>query len=63
MIRTYKHGIEVVFVAACDSKEIGQIFSKNDVSHVICVEKSRTVKDSAAIEFTKRFYYEIFTGK
>ena len=62
-IRTNNHGIELVFVAACDSEVVGQIFQKNNVKHVVCVEKNRYLADTAAIEFTKNFYYRIFQGE
>lgn len=53
--------LEVVFVAACDSEEIGKIFQRNGAKHVICVESKRFVLDEAAIMFTKRFYNKLFS--
>ena len=58
-----KHYIDVVFVAACDSQDIGNIFGRNGVEHVVCVESERFVLDSAAIDFTKTFYQLIFNGE
>ena len=63
LIRKYIHRIELVFVAACDSKIVGEIFQKNNVKHVVCVEKNRFVADTAAIEFTKNFYDCLFQGE
>ena len=57
-----KHVMDVVFVAACDSKDIGKIFQRSGAKHVICVEKNRFVLDEAAIKFTNIFYQEVFNG-
>ena len=37
--------IEVVFLAACHSEEIGQLFVDKGVSHVVCVKMTRCVLD------------------
>lgn len=55
--------LDVVFVAACDSEDIGEIFHKNGAKHVICVRTGRFVLDEAAIMFTKQFYIELFSKK
>ena len=55
--------LDVVFVAACDSEDIGRIFQNNGAKHVICVESKRFVLDEAAIMFTKKFYDELFSKK
>ena len=44
-----QHELDLVFVAACDSQDIGRIFQRNGARHVICVEKERFVLDDAAI--------------
>ena len=49
----------LVFVAACDSEDVGKIF-RLGAEHVICVEKGRFVLDEAAILFTKTFYEQIY---
>ena len=49
----------LVFVAACDSEDVGKIF-RLGAEHVICVEKGRFVLDQAAIRFTKTFYEQIY---
>lgn len=43
------HELDLVFVAACDSQDIGRIFQRHGAKHVICVEKERFVLDDAAI--------------
>ena len=55
--------LELVFVAACDSQEIGRIFQRNGARHVVCVEQNRFVLDKAAIFFTKTFYSILFAGE
>ena len=55
--------LSVVFVAACQSEEIGRIFQDNGAKHVICVESKRFVLDKAAIMFTKKFYFELFSRR
>ena len=49
----------LVFVAACDSEDVGKIL-RLGAKHVICVEKGRFVLDKAAILFTKTFYQLIY---
>ena len=44
--------IEVVFVAACMSQFVGEIFQQCDVPHVICSQQGKTILDKAAISFT-----------
>lgn len=61
-MKTTNHVMDVVFVAACDSQDIGRIFQRSGAKHVICVEKNRFVLDEAAIKFTKTFYSEVFNG-
>ena len=52
----------MVFVAACDSEFIGNIFHKSGAKHVICVKQGRHVLDEAAIFFTNRLYKKLFVG-
>ena len=52
--------LQVVYVAACDSEDVGRIFKNNGAKHVICVEKGRQVLDKATIYFTNIFYNRIF---
>ena len=52
-----------MFVAACDSENVGRIFQRNGAKHVVCVEQGRFVLDKAAIQFTKTFYDLLFNGE
>jgi hypothetical protein len=38
LMQSTEHQIDVVFVAACDSEDIGRIFQRCGAKHVICVE-------------------------
>ena len=63
LMKKARRELDVVFVAACDSQDIGRIFQRNGARHVVCVESNRFVLDEAAILFTNTFYREIFTGE
>ena len=58
-----KRKINLIFLAACDSEEIGKVFSDAGIEHVICVAKKRYVKDEVAINFTYNFYTNILQGE
>ena len=62
LIKSAQHKIELVFIAACDSQKIGNVFQKHGVEHIICVKDKRYVLDEVAIKFTKTFYDAIFSG-
>ena len=51
---------QFVFLAACNSENVGRIFLKAGVKHVICVDQNQRILDRAAIEFSKIFYDEVF---
>ena len=53
---------KLVFLAACDSQKIGEIFLDCGIEHVICIKQGRSVLDEAAIKFTKSFYNAVFDG-
>ena len=38
IMNSAKHDFDVVFVAACDSEDIGRIFQRCGAKHVVCVE-------------------------
>lgn len=44
---------ELVILAACDSEFAAKIFLKKGVRHVICIESSKEVLDSAMLTFTE----------
>ena len=62
LISQVQPNLDVVFVAACDSEFVGQIFLKCGAKHVICVKKDKFVLDEAAIVFTRMFYEKIIKG-
>lgn len=55
--------LDVVFVAACTSREIGEIFLHCGVKHVVCVAQGRALLDEAAILFTRLFYERLFKNR
>ena len=55
--------IDLVFLAACHSEQIGRAFLEKGVGHVICVKMNRQVLDQAALTFTKYFYKDILNLK
>ena len=48
--------LELVFVAACQSEFVGELFKEAGAQHVICVDKKRSVLDEVAIDFTLNLY-------
>lgn len=61
-MRSAKNQIDLIFLAACDSQIIGEVFQSAGVQHVVCVESKRYVLDEVAIKFTHTFYKEVFSG-
>ena len=55
--------IQLVFVAACMSQFVGEIFQECDVPHVICSKQGTSILDQAAIRFTKFFYSILLSGE
>ena len=51
--------LDLVFLAACNSEFIGNIFKSCGAKHVVCVKSDRYVLDEAAIAFTKTFYQKL----
>ena len=49
-------GLDLVFLAACHSERIGEVFVNSGVKHVICIKQQQEVLDEAALTFTKFFY-------
>lgn len=44
--------IQLIFIAACTSEKIGELFQKYGVEHIICVKDKRNVLDDVVIKFT-----------
>ncbi len=61
ILQKYKHVPELVFVSACYSGYLGQIFLDLGVNHVICVKLLSTVVDEVAAEFARAFYTTLFS--
>ena len=55
--------IDLVYLAACTSQFVGEMFHEFGVNHVVCVKRREYVKDQAAIDFTRIFYLQLFQGK
>ena len=52
--------IDLVYLAACTSQFVGEMFQSFGVNHAICVKREKFVKDQAAIDFTRIFYLQLF---
>ena len=59
LIRESEINLDLVFVAACDSEQVGRIFHSCGAKHVVCVKKDKNVLDSAAVKFTRIFYQNL----
>lgn len=55
--------IQIVFVNACHSEEVGRVFLEAGVTCVIAVESDLKIEDNVARNFSKIFYQEIFNMK
>jgi hypothetical protein len=63
VIRYYLPTLDLVFVAACKSEFVGQIFQLAGAKHVICVREGAEILDEAVLVFTKNFYDEILVNR
>ena len=63
LMKSADQKIKLIFIAACDSEQIGMLFRKFNVEHIICIKDKRYVLDEVAIKFTQTFYKAVFTGK
>ena len=50
---------EVVFLAACHSEYVGNVFVNSGIRHVVCIQSNQEVDDKVAISFTRFFYKEL----
>ena len=55
--------IKLVFVAACMSQFVGEIFQQCDVPHVICSQQGKSILDQAAVSFATFFYKILLSGE
>jgi hypothetical protein len=51
-----------VFVSACHSGLVGEIFARASMPHVVCCQQESELKDSAALAFTWQFYLSLVVG-
>jgi len=56
------HGIELVFVSACHSEEIGNIFSKCGIPVVIAVNSEFAILDDICLIFARHLYIQLLQG-
>ena len=58
-----KSQIDLVFVSACHSEAVADVFTQAKVPAVICVHSQTKVLDKAAQEFATEFYKSLMDGK
>ena len=54
--------LRMVFVSACNSRRIGQVFVDAGVPHVCCVDVDAKLLDTDAVDFTRHFYMCVTHG-
>lgn len=57
-----EHGVKVVFVSACHSEMIGQIFKRVGVPVVIAVNQLTPILDDVCRKFSRHFYEHLVQG-
>jgi len=63
LIERSKVELQCVIIASCYSGQTAKTFHNAGVNHVICIKEDEKIDDAAMIEFSKQFYYFLFTGK
>jgi len=58
-----KGDVKFVFVSACHSENVGNMFVEAGVPHVISIKSAEQVDDQAANVFTKFFYMALLAGR
>jgi len=58
-----KGDVKFVFVSACHSENVGNMFFEAGVPHVISIKSAEQVDDQAANVFTKFFYMALLAGR
>ena len=53
---------KLVFVNACHSELIGDAFLSSGVPFVVVIQSSEKIEDTAAQEFSVKFYNSLFNG-
>lgn len=54
--------LQLVFVASCHSRRVGEIFVNAGVRFVVCVRREERVLDRASATFARAFYHALLTG-
>jgi hypothetical protein len=62
LLRAGHHRLQLVFVASCHSRVVGEAFLKAGVNYVVCVRREERVMDKASITFSRAFYHALFAG-
>jgi hypothetical protein len=63
LLPDHRNYADVIFVSACYSENIGQVFLDAGFPCVICVHSSCEILDDAAMLFASRFYHGIMLGR
>ena len=57
-----RENLELVFIAACQSEFVADIFITKGAKYCICVEEKGSVLDEVMIDFVPNFYKQILAG-
>ncbi|RHY34522.1 hypothetical protein DYB32_000897 [Aphanomyces invadans] len=55
--------LKLVFVSSCHSRQVGEVFLRAGVQHVVCVKQNEKILDEVSIIFSQAFYHAILHGK
>ena len=62
LVKAGSDTLDLVFVAACRSKRLGQTFIAAGARFVVCVQREALIMDDATITFSRAFYHALFSG-
>jgi len=60
---TYNSNLELVFVNACHSEEVGRVFLEAGVRSVVAIQSELKIEDKAAQSFSECMYKELLNGE
>ncbi|KAH9112734.1 hypothetical protein AeMF1_012986 [Aphanomyces euteiches] len=55
--------LKLVFVSSCHSRQVGEVFLRAGVQHVVCVKQNEKILDETSIIFAHAFYHALLHGK
>ncbi|RHY62501.1 hypothetical protein DYB30_001032 [Aphanomyces astaci] len=55
--------LKLVFVSSCHSRQVGEVFLRAGVQHVVCVKQNEKILDEVSIMFAQAFYHAILHGR